>query len=60
MCVARNRTDELLGRVFPFAVVGSVTVDPLLQNDGRLEHLFDAGKSAVWRSSDGGRRAELF
>src|SRR5258707_3632651 len=38
MCVARNRTDELFSRVLPFAVVRSVAVDPLLQNDGRLEH----------------------
>jgi hypothetical protein len=38
MCVARNRTDELFGRVLPFAVVRGGAIDPLLQNIGRLEH----------------------
>jgi hypothetical protein len=38
MCVARNRTDELFGRVLPFAVVRGGAIDPLLQNVRRLEH----------------------
>jgi hypothetical protein len=35
---ARNRSDELSSRALPFAAVGSVAIDPLLQNDGRLEN----------------------
>jgi len=38
MCVARNRTGELVSQVLPFAIVRGVPVDPLLQIGGRLEH----------------------